>query len=374
MRVKAPAADIHVPAELRSAWARRLLWHFDHINFQYLGSKLKRPAFRLGDSERELGEWNLGQRTITISVRHILESSWESVLNTLRHEMAHQYVHETLGLAHTPPHGEAFQSACRLLRCDDRATASDGTVESLEASNDERDKILGRIKELLALAGSPNENEAGNAMRMAQKYLIKYNLELDELDRQRDYHVRFLGKCSPRTQEYEYTLSMILQEHFFVLPIWSYSYDPRRARPGKILEVCGSSQNLEIASYVFDFVLGVCESLWRTRRRQLLHSRSPGRRGTKFQYLAGVVRGLQEKLDHQRQELVEERGLVLAPDAGLDDFFRYRNPRVRSVGTQGVSRNKQFDAGVADGQKINLHRGVSNTATDRGRRLKGPQS
>ena len=49
------------------------------------------------------------------------EAPWPAVVEVLKHEMAHQYVHETLGLAHTPPHGEAFQSACRLLRCDDRA-------------------------------------------------------------------------------------------------------------------------------------------------------------------------------------------------------------------------------------------------------------
>jgi hypothetical protein len=374
MRASAPAAEFHIPTELQTAWVRQLVWHFDHINYQYLGSKLKRPVFRLSDSRRKLGEWNLSQRTLTISVDHILASSWESVLDTLRHEMAHQYVHEILGLAHAPPHGEAFQNACRLLRCDDSATASEGAVESLDDSDDERDKILGRIKELLALAESPNENEAANAMRMAQKYLIKYNLELDELDRQRDYHVRFLGNCSPRTQEFEYTLSMILQEHFFVLPIWSYSYDACRDKSGKILEICGTSQNLEIASYVWAFVIDVCESLWKTRRRQLQRTRAPGKRGTKFQYLAGVLRGLHEKLDRQRQELVEERGLVLAADAGLGEFFRHMNPRVRSVGTQGVSRNKQYDAGVVDGQKINIHRGVGDPPRNRGRRLTAPES
>ena len=186
--------------------------------------------------------------------------------------------------------------------------------------------------------------------------------------------MRFLGNCSPRTQEFEYTLSLILQEHFFVLPIWSYSYDACRNKSGKILEICGTSQNLEIASYVWEYVIAVCESLWKTRRQQLRRTRAPGKRGTKFQYLAGVLRGLQEKLDRQRQELVEERGLVLATDSGLREFFRYMNPRVRNVGTQGVSRNKQYDAGVVDGKKINIHRGVNGSAKSRGRRLTAPES
>ena len=57
-----------------------------------------------------------------------------------------------------------------------------GDVEGkLEDSATEKDRCLGRIKELLALAGSPNEHEAATAMRLAQKYLLKYNLEFGDL-------------------------------------------------------------------------------------------------------------------------------------------------------------------------------------------------
>jgi hypothetical protein len=334
--------------------------------------KLARPAFRLSDSRDKLGEWNGATRTLTIGLHHILSHSWEAVLETLRHEMAHQYVHEVLGLPGAPPHGEAFAEACRVLRCDARACADPRGLERLEDSGAEQDKILQRIRELLALAGSPNEHEAANAMRMAQRYLLKYNLDLAELDRERDYGVRHLGKCSRRTQEYEYTLATILECHFFVLPLWTFSYDPLRDRAGRILQICGTQQNLAVAEYVYDYVLRVAESLWEARRRELGKTRTPGKRGTKLQYLAGLLRGLKDKLDAEKQSLQEERGLVWAGDTKLAQFQRHLNPRVEAVSSFGVARNNQFHAGIRDGRKITIRRGVGGSSARRGRLLAGP--
>ena len=99
----------------------------------------------------------------------------------------------------------------------------------------------------------------------------------------------------------------------------------------------------------------------------------PGKRGTKFQYLAGLVHGLHEKLDKQKQELVEERGLIWAGDRKLEEYFRYVNPRTRAISTSGVSRNKQFDAGREDGRNLNINRGIGGETERRGRQISGPE-
>ncbi len=367
-------SDVEVPAALQRSWIQRLRWHYDHINYQYVDSTLKRPLFLIGQSRQRLGEWNGARRTITISQHHILEHSWETVLDTLRHEMAHQYVHEHLGLPHVPPHGDAFREACRILRCEPDATTRGKPLERLVESNDERDRMLQRIKELFALAGSPNEHEAANAMRMAQKYLLKYNLDLTELDDDRRYETRFLGRCSARIQEYEYTLSTILQDHFFVMVIWTYSYDAIRDRSGKILQISGTPENLEIAEYVYHYVMQLAGPLWHERRREIRRAandarRGGRRRGTKLQYLAGLVRGLLDKLGAQKTTLAQEHGLVWAGDSRLTDFYRYVNPRVRTISSSGVSRSNQYDAGVRDGKKIDIRRGLTGNNGNRGRLL-----
>jgi hypothetical protein len=351
-------------AALQRAWIRQLRSFYDLYNEQYVASVLQPPLLRLGESAAKLGEWDPQHRVITISTRHILEHSWESVLDTLRHEMAHQYVHEALTLPHAKPHGPAFEKACELLRCAAGARAAEGSLGPLAASRTERDRMLARVKELLALAQSPNEHEAASAMRMANRYLLKYNLDLAEVENDRSYLTRYLGRCSGRVQEYEYTLAHILQEHFFVLVVWTYSYQPLKNTGGRILEISGTEENVEIASYVYAYVQDAAAQLWQNHRRDY-----PDARGTRLQYLAGLVSGLDGKLDRGRVELRKEHGLVWLGDKRLKEFFRHQHPQTRSVSRGGVSRGERYHAGREDGESIQIHKGVGGSARSRGRLL-----
>lgn len=353
---------------LHEAWVRTLRWHFDVYNFQYLGSVLRPPLLVIGQSRARLGEWNPVFRAITISEHHILTHAWDAVLDTLRHEMAHQYAAEVLH-AGDPPHGEAWVRACHLLRVEAVATAVADQVEKLEASRLERDRMLQRVKELMALAGSPNEHEAANAMRMAQKYLLKYNLDLRELGPARKYGTRHLGKCRGRFQEYEYALGGILQQHFFVLVIYTCSYDPISDKRGRIVQISGTPENLDIAEYVYNYMLSLLEPLWRSHRRSL-----PGASGTRLQYWAGLMKGFANKLNEQAGVLSREQGLIWVGDQQLKDYGKYLHPRTRSTGSVGVSRGEGFEAGVRDGRSIQLRRGVPESSGNRGRHLPGPGS
>jgi hypothetical protein len=284
--------------------------------------------------------------------------------------MAHQYVDEVLRVSGAPPHGELFARACRTLRCDPAPSAASERLPGLAASAAEEDRILRRIKDLLALAGSPNVHEAASAMRMAHKYLLRYNLDLQQVDgRSAQYGTRYLGRSSGRIQEYQYTLSTILQEHFFVLAIWTYSYDPRRNVPGRILQISGSRENLEMAAYVYHFVLRVAESLWQEHERE----RDPGG-GTRLQYFAGLLRGFEEKLRGEQQTLAADHGLVWLGDDELIKYFRHQHPRTRLVSSTGVRRSGDFRAGMRDGRRIVIRRALEDTGLDRGRRLDGPRS
>ncbi|MBN1422387.1 MAG: DUF2786 domain-containing protein [Planctomycetes bacterium] len=362
-----PEYDLaRIPPRLQAAWVEQLLHFWYQYNHLYVEGRLRRPLFRLGASRTKLGSWERASRTITISACHILSHPWEDVMETLRHEMAHQYVDEILLADDASPHGEPFARACHLLRCDASARTRSTAVGTIESSRDERDKMLTRVKELLALAGSPNENEAATAMRLAQKYLLKYNLSLAEVKAPREYGVRFLGPCAARIQEYQYTLGRILQEHFFVLSIWTFSYDPVGDRPGRILQVSGTPENLEIAEYIHAYVMRVAASLWEAYRR------ANPRGGTKFQYLAGVLSGLEDKLDRQRKQLREEHALVWVGDRGLDAYYRHINPRIRRVGGSGVSRNDEYFAGRKEGRRIQIRRPLGGESKARGRLLSGP--
>ena len=72
------------------------------------------------------------------------------LVEVLKHEMAHQFVDEVLGVHDEPDHGPVFRQVCDERGIDARAA---GAPDADRA----RDHVLDRIAKLLALAGSPND-------------------------------------------------------------------------------------------------------------------------------------------------------------------------------------------------------------------------
>ncbi|MFN0060838.1 MAG: DUF2786 domain-containing protein [Planctomycetota bacterium] len=351
---------------LSLAWLERLSAAYSAFNWSYLKGALRPPQFALTSDEHRLGAWNGAIRRISISASHIAQHSWEHVLETLRHEMAHQYVEEVLCLSQSPPHGEAFARACKLLRVEPAARAAPGQLDELRKSNHELDRMLVRIEELFALAKSPNEHEAANAMRLANKLLLKYNLAPPSGERAaRRYITRHLRRTAHRVYEYENHLSHILHEYYFVEVLWCPSYDARQNTSATVLQVCGTPENVEIAGYVFDYVHNLVEPLWSAHKRD----RSVSDRGSKWEYLAGLMAGLDEKLKQQRSQLAELHGLVWCGDKELNDYYRYLHPRISVTRGAGALRGAGYEAGRADGREITIHKGVDGGAREAGKAL-----
>ena len=103
--------------QLRDSWNRKLYLWWDHYNRDYLGGALERPRIAVGEGTTRLGQWDGERRILTISAAHIERDAWLSVMETLRHEMAHQFAQEVLDAADSAPHGSAFRHACSRLRC-----------------------------------------------------------------------------------------------------------------------------------------------------------------------------------------------------------------------------------------------------------------
>ena len=312
---------------------------------------MQAPAFRIGSSESLLGRWDGTRREITLSARHILRDDWTSVLDTLRHEMAHQYVEEILDVTDEPPHGPAFGQACERLRCSPLAGSS---VESLAGQGP--DKTLRVIQKLLSLAESPNEYEAQAAVQKARRLLIKYNVDVVELDRQRNFNHRILGDVKARHTSAELWIGSILSRFFFVEALWCQSYDPVHDRRGTALQIYGTVENLDLAAYVYDYLSGLLPFLWDDYRRTrgLTHNRERQR------YYAGVLEGFFEKLTTQERSMVTSEALVWKGDPQLAAFFKYHNPRVVTRSGGGVRRTETYEDGVAEGKQVSIRKPVKN--------------
>lgn len=351
--------------ELEAALVRELAATYQDINAAYFKRALRPVSIELSDATGRLGRWRSDVRTIEIGRSLVLEQPWGVVVEVLKHEMAHQYVHEVLGQTSETSHGPAFRDVCRRAGIDPTAA---GMPVATGVGTDEDARILERIARLLALAESSNANEAQAAMNAAQRLMLKHNLDTARTRTPHGYAFRHLGKATGRVTESERLLAAILAAHFFVEVIWIPVYRPLEKKRGSILEICGTASNLEMAAYVHAFLTHTSEQLWQE------HKRASGIRSNRDRrtYLAGVMTGFMEQLNTQRTKN-REQGLVWLRDADLSDYYRRRHPHIQRVRHQGNRRTEAHAHGRAAGRKIVLHRPVEGKASAAGRLL-GPGS
>jgi hypothetical protein len=340
---------------LEAAALRELRKNYVEMNASYFGDALKPAVMRLVDSRARLGAWRHDDRTIEISRALLFEQGWGSVIEVLKHEMAHQYVDEVLRRHDEPAHGPAFRELCARHGFDSRASG-------VPAAAGNASPVLGRIAKLLALAGSANPHEAEAAMKAAQRLMLKHNLEPPTVTDAADYGFMHVGRATGRVSEAERIVAAILGEFFFVDPIWVPVWRPREGKRGSVLEIGGRRDNLEMAAYVHAFLLRTADDLWSQQQAQ-------GRaRRERRAFLAGVMNGFSDKLRRERRSQ-EATGLVWAGDPGLRKYMRRRHPYTRSVRSASSTRAEAHREGRKAGRGIVLHRPVTRGASNAPPRL-----
>jgi hypothetical protein len=344
--------------QLHTAWLRKLAVWWSHYNEEYLDGVLRTPLISLSDAGSEWGHWEPRTRRLSISAPHIEREPWLEVMETLRHEMAHQYVDEHLRPVREKPHGETFARACEQLRCDPAGASSSA------AAQDER--VLRVLKKILSLTSSPNENEAENAVKKAQLLLLQYNIDMVDLDRERNFSVRSLGPIKGRRASFELWMAMILHEFFFVEVLWAKTYDAGRDKKGTVLQVYGTPTNLEMAAYVYEYLSQLIGRLWQQYRcdQQLKANRERQR------YYAGVLEGFYHKLIEQDRKRCQEQALVWKGDDRLNRFYRHINPRVVTSYGRGVRTSVAYADGLSAGREVEIRRPITADAKTFGGFLK----
>ena len=336
-------------ARLHGAWLRQLRQEWREVNDERLDGRMRPPVFRLVTGHSRLGQWDGASRTLAISEDHIWEDPWEAVVQTLKHEVAHQVVDELDGGGHDPPHGPAFRDACVRIGIEPSASGKpDG----------EADRVLVRVRKLLALAGSANAHEAEAAMTKANSLLLKYNLQLPPEDPRREYGHRQLGRSAAALPLHWKLVALIIEEFFFVDCIWVSTYNARRDRIERVLEIDGTHANLDFAEHVHDYLHEACERLWRAERDDPALRRSTGRpRSRKREFVNGVLGGFRDKLKQGRRG-DEERGLIWVGDPRLRSYFSQRHPRVGKLSGAGVHLTGAYRAGERAGRELTVHRPI----------------
>lgn len=336
--------------ELERLALRAVRGTYEDLNETLFRGALRTPAFELSDAEGRLGRWVGDTRTLELARRLLVEKGWGVVVEVLKHEMAHQYVHEVLGQPAAVAHGPEFRRVCAERNIDARAAGAPARPAG-------EDHVLDRIAKLLALAESPNEHEAQAAMSAAQRLMLKYNVDASARGARSGYGFEQLGEPSGRVGESQRKLAALLGEFFFVEVIWVPVWRVLSGKRGSVLEVCGTPENLELAAYVHAFVTHTGERLFDEYRA----NRGRLRRGERERFLSGLVSGFRDKLAAERRKSAAE-GLVYRGDAELHGFFRGRHPHIRTTRHQVTTSGEAYARGREAGARLVLHRGVRGAA------------
>ena len=220
--------------------------------------------------------------------------------------------------------------------------------------NNEMNRIIEKIQNLLALANSSNENEASIAANMANKLLTKYNLSLQQIEkREKKYGTASKSSGKRKLGSESAFVTTILADFFFVRVIYSRKRDMFHKIADNVVTIIGEKHNVMIAEYVLEFLTRAFQEGFKEYRKKTgcpLSSRKS--------YYYGVFAGLHKKLKESRVTVQQETGLVLVEDADLDkhieDNFNTTSQREKNT----FSDKQAVMQGMEDGKNINIARGM----------------
>ncbi|MCP4443897.1 MAG: DUF2786 domain-containing protein [Myxococcales bacterium] len=343
--------------------------------------KGRRPSIRLSDSKQHWGSFDPLDFEITISPTLIAECPWWVVVEILKHEIAHIFVHAAFPNEERP-HGKRFQAVCSSLNVaewargatvgkalDELRTLFDWRTAHLDARTE---KYRSRLEKLLALANSTNENEALVAMQRARE--LQDNHHLEELDRGQP--TRFvnleLNSGKQRHAPYEGRIASILINHYHVEAVFIARFNAETLRNEATIDLMGSREDVLLAEYVHGFLHRSAESLWQA------HRKNNGAKGLRARnsFIRGLLVGFHKKLDDQNSSkekndgaLSEHSALIQAGERGREEFKRKRYPRLVKRSSSARVDSGAFTHGKSEGGRLSIRTPI--TKTTRGPKLLG---
>lgn len=211
------------------------------------------------------------------------------------------------------------------------------------------EKIIKKIKKLLALSESSNKNEAQNAMLKVQELLMKHKLSLAEVEK---YNVEDI-KVDEKITDFTFTKAKWKGRLASIIADNLSCYCYYRTCRTHIITFMGKEEDVLVCEitlkYAIDFINDEVRKLKNEYRRDG-HSIA----GLETDYALGFIAGLEERFEEQKEKH-QEWGLVLAKDAKVVEAFENINfRRAISTNSKYSGHLEAYSKGVEDGKKFSI--------------------
>jgi len=315
--------------DVNTVWSKKLVDEFylqENLVYRHLHKHLDAPNFSFTFEKGYWGKWCSSTKTIEINYFLLHNYEWDAVVQTLKHEIAHMIVSEIWNDVSNngEDHGELFKKACVIMEVDPSKNTT--SLEKAEFRLTEKENIVSKIYKLFCLGESDHKAEAEAAISKAQELMVKYNISMTELPQEKKSFVfRPVGNIYNKVPNYVKVLARLIHDYYFVQYIFiTYRYSNRgyRSKKSRYIEIYGEPHNVDIADYVYHFLLWEGERQWEEFQKSEVYKgrfadndgfdyRDYGRSRRKGKYskvafLEGLYSGFADTLSEREQKVMEK--------------------------------------------------------------------
>lgn len=229
--------------------------------------------------------------------------------------------------------------------------------------------ILRRIKKLLSLASSSNENEAASAAAKAQDLMFQYELDMSvvegyNIDKDNQIEESAIAAFGGRAANWKMWLFTAVARTSLCEPYIS------RSRTGQRGMIIGRKSDTELARYTFDYLIKEIERLSDAFMANQIYYDRGHARTLRRSWLEGAVLmvtgNLYSDFRARKEQSEASTALVVSREGEIKD---YMNKIGMSLTSRSSSRSEvdsyAYRQGKADGASISIRRGLSGSKGSR---------
>ena len=300
------------------------------------------------EDNTRLGYFDSRSYELGLSKKLMYQAQDEVIKNILRHELAHFVSYIQYG--NRVVHGEEFHDLCKNYGWGAEVYAAYANIEvensQIPQPDEKTQKLLVRLKKLLALASSDNAHESELATIKANELLLEHNLDLTKSMQNSDEEVCVCRVLSATRKTTKHVAIYEILKTFYVSPVFNHG------RGIFYLEVIGDRTSVELADYVAHFLERELEILWNQTKKD--HPNLIGK-ASKNSFFRGVSKGYIQKIELQKKNLAASSDLIVI-EKNIDRYLSMVYPRIGHSSLSSNSHNEDaHSAGKQKGANLSIN-------------------
>lgn len=239
-----------------------------------------------------------------------------------------------------------------------------------------KEKVMDKIRKLLALSQSPNENEASNAMSKVQELLLEHELDISQVEgvKTSDIMEDNFTENRPGIAKWEQRLmsgiANSLNCRIIISSGW-HGWTTKRYT----WHMVGFSADTEVCKYLYSYLMDAIKSLVKGEMKGLSFDTGREREVHRESFLYGVVMTINSKVSEKFKEVIQQseeiHALIRRKDAEVsryvDDNYNLGKNRSRT----GMLDYDAVIRGKIAGEGISISKGMNSAGAQRQKQITG---